>query len=122
MGYYHILTHTHSTCTHSVSSAIDDELFLFGGLETEGSFTCAEGVYVFKTSSQSWERCVTSGDPPRSLSLSASVHGHRLVLFGGVLDGEAHNDTHILDTSEFPPPPHTHTSQTPHNLNPTYTL
>lgn len=55
---------------------------------------------MFKTSSQHWERCVTNGDPPRSLSLSTSTHGHRLILFGGVLDGEAHNGTHLLDTSE----------------------
>ena len=83
-------------------SAIDDELFLYGGLDKEGSFSCADGLYVFKTSSLTWERCDTTGDAPRALSVSASVHGHRLTLFGGVLDGEARNDIHILDTSESP--------------------
>ncbi len=89
-------------------SAIDDELFLYGGLDKDGSLfsadglSCADGLYVFKTSSLTWERCETTGSAPKALSLSASVHGHKLALFGGVLDGEACNNLHILDTSKCP--------------------
>lgn len=70
-------------------------------MDKEASFTCAEGVFVFKTSSNTWERCDTSGPAPQALSLTASVSGHWLVTFGGVLNGEAQNKVHILDTSEL---------------------
>ena len=31
----------------SFSRAIDNELFLYGGVDKEETFTCAEGLYVF---------------------------------------------------------------------------
>lgn len=61
---------------------------------------CADGVFVFKTSSNTWERCDTSGPAPQALNCSAAVNGQRLVIFGGVLNGEAQNSVHILDTSK----------------------
>ena len=56
---------------------------------------------MFKTSSNTWERCDTSGPSPQALSLTTAVTGHRLVTFGGVLNGEAQNKVHVLDTSEL---------------------
>lgn len=94
---FSVALYQYSVC---VCSVIDDELFVFGGQDKESSFKCAEGVYVFKTSSGTWEHCETTGPAPQALSLSASVHGNQLVMFGGVLNGEAQQDVYILDTSE----------------------
>lgn len=82
-------------------NAIEDELYMFGGVDKEGTFTCAEGLYVFKTDSCSWALRVTEGATPKAQSLSAVVSEMRLFTFGGVLNGEAQNDVHILDIASM---------------------
>lgn len=48
--------------------------------------------------SHTWLKRETSGLPPKAQSLSAVVYGVRIFTFGGVLNGEAQNGVHILDT------------------------
>lgn len=114
-----------------VCSAIGEELYMFGGVEQEDVYTCAEGLYSFHTGtyidclfdsfstlrctvkvyqfvlfishfvlvgSHTWLKRETSGIPPKAQSLSAVVYGVKIFTFGGVLNGEAQNSVHILDT------------------------
>ena len=48
--------------------------------------------------SHTWLKRETSGIPPKAQSLSAVVYGGKIFTFGGVLNGEAQNSVHILDT------------------------
>lgn len=52
--------------------------------------------------SHTWLKRETSGLPPTAQSFSAVVYGVRIFTFGGVLNGEAQNSVHILDTGRTP--------------------
>ena len=36
--------------SNRLSSAYNDDLYLYGGVSQEGTYTCAEGLYIFRTS------------------------------------------------------------------------
>ena len=48
-----------------------------------------------------WKRPETTGSAPEAFSYSAVITSNgQIVTFGGVLNGKAGNNTHVLDTSK----------------------
>ena len=116
-----------STASSLRCSVVGDELFLYGGVDSEETYVCATGLYVFSTGIQcllnppshiislslslslslscapfpiatrTWERRETTGPAPKAQNLTAVHWEGSLILFGGVLDGLAQNTTHILN-------------------------
>lgn len=62
-----------------------------------GCFYDSHDLFNFLTATRKWECRETTGPAPKAQSLSAIYWEGRLVLFGGVLDGEAQNLTYILN-------------------------
>ena len=56
--------------------------------------------FIFPSESLVWSVKTTTGDAPKAMSSRGVVSGNNLLVFGGVLHGEAQDTLHSLDMSK----------------------
>ncbi|XP_065905090.1 uncharacterized protein [Dysidea avara] len=77
------------------------ELIVYGGVDSEDAEVCTPGLYVFDTETLVWSVKATTGNAPTAMSSRGVVSGNNLLVFGGVLHGEAQDTLHCLDMSTW---------------------
>jgi len=62
---------------------------------------CNSGILVTSIETLVWSAKATTGNSPKAMSSRGVVSGNKLLVFGGVLHGEAQDTLHCLDMSKF---------------------